>query len=67
MIISLIGARIKESGYRRDHIQEHMGISRNTLSNWCTGNTYPSIPQAMKLAELLGVKLDDLYERGENK
>jgi putative transcriptional regulator len=67
MTISRIGERIKESGYRRDHIQEHMGISRNTLSNWCTGKTYPSIPQAMKLAALLDVKLDDLYERGENK
>lgn len=67
MIISRIGERIKESGYRRDHIQEHMGISRNTLSNWCTGKTYPSIPQALKLAALLDVKLDDLYEHGENK
>jgi len=61
MIISRIGERIKQAGYRRDYIQEYMGISRNTLSNWSTGKTYPSIPQALKLAALLGVKIDDLY------
>jgi putative transcriptional regulator len=62
MIISRIGERIKQSGYRRDYIQEQMGISRNTLSNWSTGKNYPSIPQALKLAALLGVKVDDLYK-----
>ncbi|WP_223592775.1 helix-turn-helix transcriptional regulator [Neobacillus bataviensis] len=61
MIISVIGERIKESGYRRDHIQKHMEVSRNTLSNWCTGKTYPTAPQLFKLAALLGVKVDDLY------
>ena len=62
MIISVIGDRIKESGYRRDFIEKHMGVSRNTLSNWCTGKTYPTAPQLFKLAELLSVKVDDLYK-----
>jgi putative transcriptional regulator len=67
MVISLIGEKIKETPYRRDYIQEYMGISRNTLSNWCTGKTYPSIPQALKLAELLNVKIDDLYKLKEEE
>lgn len=67
MVISVIGERIKQVGYRRDYVQEYMGISRNTLSNWCTGKTYPSIPQALKLAALLGVKVDDLYKLIENE
>ncbi|PFP30104.1 transcriptional regulator [Bacillus sp. AFS073361] len=62
MIISVIGDRIKESPYRREYISKHMGVSRNTLSNWCTGKTYPTAPQLFKLAELLDVKVDDLYE-----
>ena len=61
MIISVIGDRIKESGYRRDYIEKQMGVSRNTLSNWCTGKTYPTAPQLFKLAALLNVKVDDLY------
>lgn len=42
------------------------GISANTLSNWCTGKNYPSIPQALKLAALLNVKVDDLYNYKED-
>jgi putative transcriptional regulator len=62
MIISLIGSWIKQSKYSRPEICEIFGISQNTLSNWSTCKTYPSIPQAFKLAELLGVKVDDLYK-----
>ncbi|WHY93739.1 helix-turn-helix transcriptional regulator [Neobacillus cucumis] len=62
MVISLIGSLIKQSKYSSPEICEEFGISRNTLSNWSTGKTYPSIPQAFKLAELLGVKVDDLYK-----
>jgi len=38
------------------------GITENTLSNWCTGKTYPKVPELFKLAKLLEVKVDDLYE-----
>ncbi|PFP30749.1 transcriptional regulator [Bacillus sp. AFS073361] len=62
MVISLIGSWIKQSEYSRPEICEIFGISQNTLSNWSTGKTYPSIPQALKLAALLGVKVDDLYK-----
>lgn len=57
-----IGDLIKNSPYKREYIQKYMEISRNTLSNWCTGRTYPSIPQAYVLAKLLGVTVEDLYE-----
>ena len=62
MIISLIGSWIKQSKYSRQEICEIFGISQNTLSNWSTGKTYPSVPQLFKLAELLDVKVDDLYK-----
>ncbi|NWQ40372.1 helix-turn-helix transcriptional regulator [Bacillus sp. EB106-08-02-XG196] len=61
MVVSLIGSWIKQSEYSRPEICERFGISQNTLSNWCTCKTYPSIPQAFALAALLGVKVDDLY------
>jgi len=62
MVISLIGSWIKQSKYSRPEICEKFGISQNTLSNWSTGKTYPSVPQLFKLAELLDVKVDDLYK-----
>jgi putative transcriptional regulator len=61
MIVSLIGEYIKQSKYNREYICDYMGISQNTLSTWCTGKHYPSIPQLMKLADLLEVHYGDLY------
>jgi putative transcriptional regulator len=62
MVKSKIGEIIKKSPYKREYIEKYLGISRNTLSNWCTGRTYPSVSQIMKLTELLNVKFEDLYE-----
>lgn len=39
---------------------------RNTISNWCTGKSYPSVPEVWELAELLGVEVGELY-RVENE
>lgn len=63
MLKSRIGLLLRISKYRREFIQKELGISKNTLSNWCAGNTYPTIDKAFQLAELLEVKLEDLYEK----
>lgn len=34
---------------------------RNTVSNWCTGRSYPSVPDLWRLAKLLGVDVGELY------
>lgn len=67
MVISLIGHWIKQSEYNREQICKIFSISQNTLSNWCTCKTYPSIPQAFKLSRILGVSVEDLYEYKEDK
>lgn len=67
MLKSKIGLVIKQSPYKRAYIQERMQISRNTLSNWCRGVTHPPAPELFKLARLLEVKVDDLYEWEEEE
>ncbi|MCM3180256.1 helix-turn-helix transcriptional regulator [Cytobacillus horneckiae] len=62
MLKSKIGLLLRTSKYRREYIQKELGVTANTLSNWCTGKTYPSIDKAFILAQLLEVKVDDLYE-----
>lgn len=42
---------------------KELEVSANTLSNWSTGKSIPSLEKAYKLADLLGVRVDDLYER----
>lgn len=36
---------------------------RNTISNWCTGKSFPSVPEVWRLAEMLGVEVGELYVR----
>jgi len=65
MIISKIGKAIDESPYKREYIRKEFKKSRNTISNWCTGKSYPSVPELFKLAALLEKKIEDLYEWSE--
>jgi DNA-binding XRE family transcriptional regulator len=67
MLKSRIGILLRSSKYRREFIQKELGISANTLTNWCSGKTYPPIDKAFRLAELLEIKIEDLYEREEEK
>nr|WP_220040927.1 helix-turn-helix transcriptional regulator [Niallia circulans] len=52
---------IELSDYDRYKIREIMDVSENTLSNWCTGKSIPSLEKAFKLSRLLGVTVEDLY------
>lgn len=65
MIKSRIGILLRSSKFRREFIQKELDISANTLTNWVTGKTYPPIDKAFKLAELLEVDINELYERNK--
>lgn len=63
---SKIGYWIEERGYMKKFIAKQLGITPNQLSNWINGKSHPTIEKAFKLADLLGVKVDDLYERSNS-
>jgi transcriptional regulator with XRE-family HTH domain len=63
---SRIGYWIEERGYMKKHIAKQLEITPNQLSNWISGKSHPTIEKAFKLADFLGVKVDDLYERGDS-
>jgi putative transcriptional regulator len=65
MLRSNIGKMLRVSKYKREFIIKQLGITQNTLSNWCTGKTFPTVDKAFILAELLEVRINDLYERVE--
>lgn len=62
-IKSNIGWLINKSDYTREDLRQRYKKSANTISNWCTGKSYPSAPELFDLAEVLNCKVDDLYER----
>ena len=59
----LIDERIRESGYQKQYVAEKLGISKDTLTSWIKGKSYPKLNKAVELAELLGCKIDDLYTK----
>lgn len=53
----------------QEDLAERLGVSRQTLSKWETGESVPDIEKSKLLAEILGVSLDDLvsYSEAENR
>lgn len=62
---SNIGWLVKKADLNREYLRKRYEKSANTISNWCTGRSYPTVKELFDLAELLGVKVDDLYDRKE--
>ena len=61
-----IGSIIKnarnEAGLSQEQAAEALGISRQTVSNWETGKTYPDIISVIKMSDLYSVSLDRLLK-----
>ena len=58
---SLLNAR-KSKGLTQEAAAEKLGVSRQTVSKWETGETLPDIRQSKRLAVLYGVTLDELID-----
>ncbi|WP_313798786.1 helix-turn-helix transcriptional regulator [Cytobacillus sp.] len=56
---------IKESGLRKDFVAEKIGCTTRQLRNYERQVTILPMDKAYILSDLLGVKVDDLYERSE--
>ncbi|MDF2534435.1 MAG: transcriptional regulator [Bacillales bacterium] len=63
---SKIGYWIEQRGYMKKYIAKQLEVTPTQLSNWVSGKSHPTIEKAFKLAEILEIKVDDLYERVED-
>lgn len=52
----------KKSGMSQESVAEKLGISRQTVSKWESGETVPDIRQAKMMAKLYSTTLDELIE-----
>ncbi|CAM4276215.1 transcriptional regulator [Bacillus manliponensis] len=59
---SRIGDWIEKSGYRKDFIAEKLEVSVKQLNNYISNTSFPNTHRLFVLANLLGCKVDDLYE-----
>ena len=58
---SLCRAR-KKRGLSQEAVAEKLGVSRQTISKWETGETLPDIRQSKRMAALYKLSLDELID-----
>lgn len=61
-----VGMRIKqrrnELHLTQDEVAEALGITRQTISNWENGRSYPDIERVIRLSEIYQLSLDELLK-----
>ena len=52
----------------QEDLAEQIGVTRQAVAKWESGETLPDLDKSMRLAEILGVSLDDLanYEPADH-
>ena len=54
-------------GMTQEELAERVGVSRQTLSKWETGESSPDLDKAGRLARVFDVSLDTLVDAGRGK
>ena len=57
-----IGQNRRSQGVSQEELGARLGVSRQTISKWETGETIPDVFQAKKMARLYDIPLDELIE-----
>ena len=61
-----IGKQIQKrrtaSGISQEDLAERLYVTRQTLSNWETGKTYPDINSLLRISDLFHISLDELVK-----
>ena len=59
----VIDELIESSGLKHEFIAKKIGVSSRTLYSWRKGKTFPKLDKAIKLADVLGVEITELYNK----
>ena len=60
-----ITAARKQRGMTQEELAEKIGVSRQALAKWESGESVPDIDRAALTAEILGLSLEELVEKKE--
>ena len=56
---------LDKTGRSQAFLCRNLGRSANTVSSWCRGLSEPNLSDAKRIADLLGVSLDDLIDNSK--
>lgn len=59
---NLMGLR-RSRGWSQEELGDRLGVSRQTVSKWETGQTTPELEKLVELAEVFGLSIDELVGR----
>ena len=65
MISQNIQAARKALGLTQEDLANRLGVARQTVAKWESGESLPDLENAYALAKLLGVSVDDLIAHNE--
>ena len=65
MISRNIQAARKALGLTQEDLAGRLGVARQTVAKWESGESLPDLENAYALAKLLGVSVDDLIAHNE--
>lgn len=51
-----------QAGLTQEDVVRHLGVSRQTVSNWENNRSYPDLASILKLSDLYGLSLDDMLK-----
>ena len=55
----------KKCGWSQEDLAEKLGVSRQSVSKWETGQSVPDLDKLIKLADLFGISVDELVREEE--
>lgn len=53
----------KKSNITQSELAQMLGVSQANISQWETGEAFPRADKLPQLAEILGCKIDDLFDK----
>ncbi|MCP3025984.1 helix-turn-helix transcriptional regulator [Halobacillus sp. A5] len=53
---------IAKRGFKKKWVAAQIGVSSEVMSRWVNGKSIPSLENALKLAEILNCKVEDLWK-----
>lgn len=62
-IYNRIKANLALKQVKNKTLADHLNVSQQTVSKWCTNYSQPSIPELFEIAEFLKIDVIDLLER----
>lgn len=52
-----------EHNIKQEEFAKVREVSRNTVSNWVTGKSNPTLEEAFEIAEYFGVSITDIWKK----